>query len=391
MAPRVLFPVVVIGAGPAGLATSHELHDAGIEHVVLERGQQVGETWANLYDSLVLHTARGLSSLPGLKFPAETPRFPSRQDFLRYLHRYRDAFHLPISTGSEVTRLRRENGTWVATTSAGVQISARVAVVASGIVANPVSPEIPNRLRFVGRVMHSVEYRRPDALASQRVLVVGAGNSAGEIAAELAHAGAEVTIAVRSGAVVVPREVAGIPIQYLAVSLSRLPKSVQRSIARVFSLVSGMFHGPAVLPRPPGDSACRQVPLIGFHLTDGIRQGRIRLQPGLSEFTSEGVRFTNGTSQAFDTVIFATGFRAALHMLGPAVRRDSCGFALRKDGVTSADDERLLFVGHNYDLRGGLLNIGRDAGLAARRIAAALSARDTSRTSTEMPRRSSGK
>jgi cation diffusion facilitator CzcD-associated flavoprotein CzcO len=390
MAPRVLFPVVVIGAGPAGLATSHALIDAGIEHVVLERGRQVGETWANLYDSLVLHTARGLSSLPGLKFPAETPLFPSREDFLCYLHRYKDAFHLPICTGSEVTRLHREDGMWVATATAGAEISARIAVVASGIVANPVSPEIPNRARFGGRVMHSVEYKRPDALASQRVLVVGAGNSAGEIAAELAQAGAEVTIAVRSGAVVLPRDVAGVPIQYLAVSLAKLPQSLQRAIARGFRRVSALLRGPAVLPRP-GDSACRQVPLIGFHLTDAIRQGHVRLQPGLTEFTSDGVRFTNGTTQAFDAVILATGFRAALDMLGPAVRRDRCGFAFRKDGITSADDDRLFFVGHNYDLRGGLLNIGRDAGRAARRIAAAFNARDTSRTSTETPPRSSEK
>jgi len=388
MPARVFFPVVIVGAGPAGLATSHQLTTAGIEHVVLERGDRVGETWANLYDSLVLHTARRLSSLPGLKFPAETPLFPSRQDFLQYLYRYKDTFHLPISTGSDVASLRREDGTWVATTATGVEISARCAVVASGIVANPISPEVPNRARFGGRVLHSVEYRRPDALASQRVLIVGAGNSAGEIAAELTQAGADVTLAVRSGAVVVPREIAGIPIQYLAVSLAVLPKSLQRSIARAFSRVSAALRGPAMLPAPK-DSACRQVPLIGFHLTNAIREGRIRVQPGLSEFTADGVRFSNGSTQAFDAVIFATGFRAALDMLGPSVRRDPCGFALRKNAVTSADDDRLFFVGHNYDLRGGLLNIGRDARRAARLIAVSLSARDTSRTSTETPPRSS--
>src|SRR6476646_7730282 len=110
MPARVFFPVVIVGAGPAGLATSHQLTTAGIEHVVLERGDRVGETWANLYDSLVLHTARRLSALPGLKFPAETPLFPSRQDFLQYLYRYKDTFHLPISTGSDVASLRREDG-----------------------------------------------------------------------------------------------------------------------------------------------------------------------------------------------------------------------------------------------------------------------------------------
>ena len=89
---------IVVGAGPAGLATSRELARAGVEHRVLERGDQVGYTWANLYDSLVLHTGRHLSALPGLAFPSGTPLFPPRRDFLDYLHRYASTFSLPIET-----------------------------------------------------------------------------------------------------------------------------------------------------------------------------------------------------------------------------------------------------------------------------------------------------
>ena len=222
---------MVIGAGPAGLATSRELTRAGLEHVVLERGEQVGETWANLYDSLVLHTARRLSALPGLAFPPSTPLFPGRNDFLQYLHRYAETFRVPVSTRTKVMALRRTNGRWTATTTSGEAISASFAVVATGIVSNPVQPEIPHRHQYSGRVMHSVDYRRPDGFAGQRVLVVGVGNSAGEISAELAHAGAAVTVAVRSGTTVVPRDVAGVPIQYLAVPLAHLPKRLQAVVA----------------------------------------------------------------------------------------------------------------------------------------------------------------
>jgi len=123
-------------------------------------------------------------------------------------------------------------------------------------------------------------------------------------------------------------------------------------------------------PLPPAvDSTCSPVPLIGFHLTDAVRSGRIRLKPGLSEFTVDGVRFSDGSQQPFDTVILATGYRAALGMLGDAVRRDACGFAARHDRVISDDCSRLYFVGHNYDVAGGLRNIAQDARLAARVIA----------------------
>src|SRR2546428_3383970 len=222
------YDAIVIGAGPAGLATSAALSRERVQHVVLERGEQLGQTWANLYDSLVLHTAKGLSALPGLRFSRATPLFPSREDFLSYLHRYADRFQLPVETRADVANLSRANGTWTARTTAGVLVEARSVVVATGIVSNPYVPEIPGRQLFGGRVLHSVEYRRPDGFTGRRVLVVGAGNSAGEISVELARAGADVTLAVRTGAFVVPREIAGIPIQYLGVALAPLPRSAQR-------------------------------------------------------------------------------------------------------------------------------------------------------------------
>src|SRR5258707_15639710 len=78
------------------------------------------------------------------------------------------------------------------------------------------------------------------------------------------------------------------------------------------------------------DALCANIPLIGFHLADGVRSGRIRLQRGISEFTPEGVRFVNGSEQAFDRVILATGYRAAVGMLGSLVSLDECGFAVRR-------------------------------------------------------------
>lgn len=361
--------VAVIGAGPAGLATSRELRRAGVPHVVFERGAAVGHTWANLYDGLVLHTGKHLSSLPGLPFPSSTPLFPTRQDFLDYLRRYAERFQLPIRTGADVVRMTRNGTGWSVRTAAGENVRARAVVMATGIVSNPYIPDIPHADRFGGPIVHSVEYRRPAGYQGQRVLVVGAGNSAGEISVELAQAGALVTVSVRSGARVVPLRLLGIPIQYIAAPLSRLPLRVQRRIAEMIARVSEVARGPAVLPRPV-DNNCPDVPLIGFHLVDAVRAGAIRVKPGITEFTATGVRFVDGSEEAFARVILATGYKAALGPVGDLVRVDDCGFAERQRRVVSANQPDLYFVGHNYDVRGGLRNIALDARRAARMIAA---------------------
>jgi cation diffusion facilitator CzcD-associated flavoprotein CzcO len=361
------YRVVVVGAGPAGLATSAELRRRRIDHVVLERGDAAGHTWMHLYDSLTLHTGKHLSTLPGLSFDRSVPIFPSRADFVAYLHRYVEVRALPIETGRMVTAISRRGDGWIVRTESG-DIGADAVVMATGIVSAPRMPSVPGRERFGGRVMHSAEYRRPAGFHARRVLVVGVGNSGGEIASELANAGARVTVAVRSGANVVPLALAGVPIQYLAFAMRGLPMSVRRAVAGVVGKLTELRRGKPVLPKP-AHGPLDAIPLIGFHLVDAIREGRVAVRGALSEFTATGVRFADGTEEPFDDVIFATGFTAALEPLGGRVRTDAKGFALRTDRVTSADQPRLYFVGHNYDATGGLYNIRRDAGLAAELIA----------------------
>jgi cation diffusion facilitator CzcD-associated flavoprotein CzcO len=361
------YPVVVVGGGPAGLATSAELRWRHIEHVVLERGSSAGHTWMNLYDSLTLHTGKHLSTLPRMSFERSVPIFPSRRDFIAYLHRYVEVLELPIETGRTVTRVERNNGGWTVRTDTG-DVTARDLVMATGIVSAPRLPQVPGRERFGGRVIHSVEYRRPAGFQGRRVLVVGVGNSGGEIGTELANAGAHVTVAVRSGANVVPLRLAGVPIQYLVFAMRGLPKNARRGIANIVGKLTELRRGKPVLPKP-GHGPLDSIPLIGFNLVDAIRAGRIAVRPGIAELTETGVRFVDGVEEPFDDIIFATGFTPALGPLGGLVRTDAKGFALRTDRVTSADQPNLYFVGHTYDSTGGLYNIRRDSGLAAERIA----------------------
>jgi cation diffusion facilitator CzcD-associated flavoprotein CzcO len=358
--------VLVVGAGPAGLATSRELSIRGVDHLVLERGPRAGHSWERLYDSLRLHTGKHLSALPGLSFPRDVPLFPGRKDVVRYLQRYAEEFGVPLLPGCEVSALERAGSEWLAHTCNG-SLTARAVVVATGIVASPRVPEFPGRREYGGRVIHSVEYRRPGPFQGRRVLVVGVGNSGGEIASELARAGAKVTVSVRSGANVVPLTLLGLPIQYAAYAIRRLPEAARRRVADAVGLLTRLRRGPPVLPRPeygPLDA----IPLIGFHLVDEIRAGRVQVRGGIERFTPEGVRFADGSRDAFDDVILATGFTPALGLLDGLVRRDDRGFALRTDRVTSADRPNLFFVGQNYDSLGGIVNICRDAVLAANEI-----------------------
>jgi len=346
------------------------LQKRSIEHVVLERGE-VAESWSRLYDSLTLHTGKHMSHLPGMRFPSGTALFVTRDRFLEYLHEYRRRFALPVESNSEVTSLERENGHWRVGAN-GQTLTAKAVVVASGIISNPRVPKVPGLDEFRGEVRHSITYRRPDEVRGKRVLVVGAGNSAGEIASELGREGIDTTVAVRSGANVVPLQILGIPIQYLAWVIRSLPRPARAVIVAAMRKMTELRNGPPVLPRPavgPLDA----IPLIGFRLVDAIRNGSVKLRGGVERFTATGVVFADGTEEPFDVVLLATGFRAALGFLGPLVQTDERGFGMRRDRVVSTDQPGLFFVGHNYDATGGLTNIRRDAPLAAEAVKNALS------------------
>lgn len=353
-------PVVIIGAGPAGLAAAHALSIRRVPFRLFERGDRPGYTWSRLYDSLRLHTGKHLSALPGLRFGRSVPLFPTRDDFLDYLERYVNAFGIHVETGMDVTHIERTDR-WLVSTDAET-VDARALVVATGIISEPVVPDIAGRATFEGRVLHSVAYQRARPFLGRRVLVVGVGNSGGEVAAELAAAGVDTTIAVRSGANVVPLTIGGIPIQYLAVQVRRLPRPLQERIVAAVGRISEKRRGPPVLPRSI-HSPLDAIPLIGFHLVDAIRAGAVVVRPGIERFTPTGVRFVDGTESEYDDVILATGFRPALAPFGDIVQRDARGFALRSDRIRSAQYADLFLVGHNYDASGGLRNIARDAQL----------------------------
>ena len=359
-AARDVRPVLIAGAGPAGLATAAELTLHGVPYRLFERGWSLAYCWENAYDSLTLHTGKHMSALPRRPHARTTPLFPSRSDFVEYLRDYARHFSLRVETGLEVRNARRDAEGWSVSVDGNV-VRGRALVMTTGIMSKPLMPAIPGMAEFRGELMHSITYRRPGPYVGKRVLVIGVGNSGAEIASELARAGSDVTIVIRRGANVVPRAILGVPLQYIASGLRRLPLSARRRISALVQQFGELKRGPQPFPRPPW-TALEAIPVIGFHLVDAVREGRVKVRLGdVQELTPTGARFADGRSADFDVVICATGFRPALDALGSAVRVDERGFALRTDRVTSADLPDLHFVGHNYDVRGGIANIRQDA------------------------------
>src|SRR5579863_1664149 len=213
---------IIVGAGPAGLACAATMRGAGLDVRVFEKADNVGSAWRRHYDRLHLHTDRNHSGLPGMEMPRSFPLYPSRLQVVQYLENYAAHFGIAPAFGTNVTSLRHEDGHWCANTAAG-RVKAPIAVVATGLAGAPYRPFWPGREAYQGSVIHSSEYRNPQSYAGKRVLVVGFGNSGGEIALDLAEAGIDVALTVRGPVQILPRDLLGLPILVWAIIYQPLP------------------------------------------------------------------------------------------------------------------------------------------------------------------------
>lgn len=366
--------VIVIGAGPAGLACAVQLTGRGLRTLLLEKADTVGPVWRRHYDRLHLHTDRGHSSLPGLPMPRSYPRYPSRDQVVAYLESYATHFRLAPTFHCEVRMVRHEAGLWLADTTSGRCAAPRV-VVATGWADAPHRPVWPGQDGYCGSVIHSSEYRRPEPYLGQRVLVVGFGNSGGEIALDLAEAGVDVTVAVRGPVRILPRELLGLPILTWAVAQAWLPPRLADAInAPAIRLAVGPTRGLGLTIARKGPRRMiaedHRVPLLDVGTLGRIRQGAIHVRGGIERFTREGVTFADppggNRTEPFDVVILATGFHADLRRLLPeaADTLDNRG-APRATGKPTRLSG-LFYCGQIASPTGQL----REIGIEARRIAA---------------------
>lgn len=177
---------IVIGGGQAGLAVGYHLARTGVRFMILDASERVGDAWRNRWDSLRLFTPARYAGLPGFRFPARGDSFPTKQEMADYLESYSRRFHLPVRTGVRVERVSKSSGRFLIR-AGGERFEAENVVVAMANYQKPRIPAFAKDLDPSIQQIHSGEYRNPSQLGPGKALVVGAGNSAADIAIEVAR------------------------------------------------------------------------------------------------------------------------------------------------------------------------------------------------------------
>jgi putative flavoprotein involved in K+ transport len=280
--------------------------------------------------------------------------------------RTRRAFQIDVELQSAVTNIHggppytveTNRGTWHAPT----------VVVATGMFGEYVLPVIPGLERYSGQTLHTAAYKTGRDYAGKRVLIVGLGNTAAELAADLVeHGAATVSISVRTTPPVAPRDFLGTPVQLFGIALSGVRPRVSDWIGSMLSRVAlGDLtrHG---LPKPEWlPFSAKRIPVIDVGFVRELKRGRIALRPLIERFSEDGVVFSDGSAEAFDVVLFATGYRTGLETI--------------LDVPAASPD--LYFMGFIESHRGALFEIE----IASRRLARTIASRQLKWTKHELKR-----
>jgi putative flavoprotein involved in K+ transport len=327
--------VVVIGGGQAGLATGFYLRRAGLvpgeDFVILDAADQPGGAWRRMWDGLRLFSPSSFSSLPGWMMPpwndAENG-YPSRTHVVDYLNRYEQRYDLQVMRpcrARAVTRVDDDpSGRLLVETDRG-DFAARAVVSATGIWDQPFWPAYPGATEFTGRQLHAADYRAPDEFARHRVVVVGGGNSAAQILAEVSTV-AETTWVTSRPPRFLPDDVDG-----------RALFAAAR--ARIQALAEGREHA--------GVAGLGDIVMVAS-VREARDRGVLKARPMFERLTATGVSWPDGTAQGAAVIIWCTGFRPALrHLRGLHLRSQDGHIAVGGVAGTHALEEpRLFLVGY---------------------------------------------
>jgi Pyridine nucleotide-disulphide oxidoreductase len=371
--------VVIVGAGPAGIAAAVALKDRGIRPVVLDQAERVASSWRRRYDRLRLNTCRPLSHLPKRRFPKGTPMFPSRDQLIAHIERHAAEEGIELQLGTRVERVDRADNGWALATSAGELRTPQV-IAATGYEQEPLIPDWVGRETFEGELLHSCEYRNPEPFKGKRVLVVGPGCSGMEIAYDLAGGGAsKVWLSARTPPNILMRTgPGGLPGDVIGVTLLQLPPRIGDAIAnfgRKQDLGDLTEYG---LPVPAEGVMSRlrrtgQAPaIVDKEVIEAIKAGRIEVVRGVASLDRTAVELADGASVDPDAIICATGYGRVLEpLVGHLGVLDERGMP-RARGATPAAPG-LRFIGY-VPRPGGLGYMGKESRRAARAISRELSA-----------------
>lgn len=370
--------ILIIGAGPAGLGMAGRLRQLGIPFEIIERSEHVASAWRKHYDRLHLHTVKELSHLPGLPFPEDYPRYVPRKKLVAYYEQYTEHFDIRPHFGVEVTSIKKTDNTWQVQTKAGETFAAKQVVIATGVNRKVNRPRFAGEEDFQGKIIHSRDYKNAEPFLDQRVLVVGMGNTGAEIALDLSEHGIETFLCVRSTVNIVPRDFLGNPTQVTALRLSKLPTWLSDWIAiqvRKFALGDLSKFGLKFPKVSPTEQLRRtgQTPVMDIGTVEQIKQGKIKVLPGIDYFTEQGIVFNDGEAHALDTVILATGYRPKLEEL-IADAEDLCDAnGVPRYTIGEGKYEGLHFLGFDNYTPGGILGvINRDSAIIAEYLASSI-------------------
>jgi dimethylaniline monooxygenase (N-oxide forming) len=354
--------VCIVGAGSSGLTACQVLGARGIPFDCFEKGSMIGGNWryendngtSSAYRSLHINSARKLMSYKAFPMPEDYPDYPSHWQVAKYFDDYAERFGLRerIAFNTEVVSAEPVDGGWDVTVedAAGKRRTERyrAVLVANGHHWKPrwPEPDFPGAEEYEGEQLHVHHYREPTVLEGKRVLVLGIGNSAVDVAVESSRIAEKTLLAMRRGAYVLPKFLGGTPIDESAPPFaSRLPLPVQRFFFnRLLKTAVGEMTDYG-LPKPD-HKLLEAHPTVSSELLPRIGHGDIAIKPNIDRFAGgRTVRFADGTEEEIDLVIYCTGYQIAFPFLDEEVfaSRDNRMPLYRR--VVSAENPGLYFIG----------------------------------------------
>jgi dimethylaniline monooxygenase (N-oxide forming) len=352
----------VIGAGSSGIAACQVLNARGIAFDCFEKGSEVGGNWryendnelSSAYRSLHINTSRGLMAYRTYPMPDDYPDYPNHFQIARYFDDYVDHFALreKIHFRTEVLSVVPVDGEWevrVRERDGGEESRRyRAVLVANGHHWDPRWPEppFPGSDRFEGEQIHVHHYREPEILSGKRVLVLGIGNSATDIAVESSRIAEKTFLAMRRGAYVMPKYLNGKPVDEAASKLlTMMPLQVQRFVlGRMLGLTAGDMTSYG-LPKPD-HKLLEAHPTVSAELLSRLGHGDIEVKPNIDRFLGgRTVRFVGGSEEEIDLVVYCTGYKVSFPFFDEdlvSARENRLPLYRR---VVSVDRPGLYFIG----------------------------------------------
>lgn len=287
-----ILDTIVIGGGQAGLSMAYFLRRHKLNYLILDDREKAGGAWLSTWDSLKLFSPTEYSSLSGWRMPKGGNEYPSKDEFIAYLEAYEERYEFPVQRKTTVQQVIKEKGIFKVETNQGV-FYAKTIVSATGSSQKPFIPSYPKHHLYQGKQLHSLHYRNSDAFKNKKILIIGGGNSGAQILAEVSKVAQTQWVTLKPPAFL-PDDVDG---RYLFGAATK-----------------------AFLAKKDGPSSSSTPLSLGnIVMVDSVKEARIRdvLKAKLpfQAFYENGVIWQDGEKEAFDAVIWCTGFKANLRHL----------------------------------------------------------------------------